>query len=89
MPATITQKRMRIYATDGEVWGDQAYEKIHDSRTNNSVEIYLPPYEQNSYTSWVNSPKCGLCGATMVIEYEGEDERGNPLYAKVSFLLEK
>ncbi|MHB1355860.1 MAG: hypothetical protein ACYCZF_07765 [Anaerolineae bacterium] len=78
---TITQKRMVIYAQDGSMWGDETFKDIYG--TYGKVTIDIPPFGEDSYQTWVNSPNCELCGATIVIDYLGEDERGNPI--KVSY----
>lgn len=72
---TITQKRMIIYALDGSQWGDENYVDIYG--TYGAVTIDIPPFGTDSYETWVNSPDCTLCGATIVIDYIGEDSRGN------------
>lgn len=85
--ATISEKRMCIYALDGTVWGDETFEPIYE--LNKKVTIRLRPYGEDSYTSWVNSPECQFCGATMIIDYKGEDERGNAINIRVRFLMAK
>jgi len=85
--AEITQKLMEIYATDGSVWGDRGFEDIVSN--SQIVTIKIPPYGTGSYTSFVNSTDCNLCGGTMKLEYQGKDDRGNPVEVNVSFVLEK
>jgi hypothetical protein len=77
---TITQKRMRIYAVNGSVWGDTDYKEIYG--TYGRVTINIPPYGTDSYQTWVNSPDCELCGARITIDYLGEDARGNPIQVR-------
>jgi hypothetical protein len=78
---------MRIYALDGTVWGDDNFEEIYGSY--GSVIINIPPYGTDYYETWVNSPDCTLCGAKIIIEYLGEDDRGNPVQVKYVTVLRK
>ena len=86
--AEINQKRMRIYGKDGRVWGDYSFEDIYDSFSKTKI-IKLSPNGSDSYTSWVNSPSCNLCGAEMSLEYKGKDANGNLIQVEVRFTLEK
>jgi hypothetical protein len=83
--ATIDQARMTIHATDGTVWGDKDFLKIFDDGKPTKIE--LAPYGTGSYTTWVNSTDCKLCGGKLDLDYKGTDDRGNPLTANVSFTL--
>ena len=83
----IAQKRMRIYALDGTVWGDQNYTDIYG--TYGSVIVNIPPYGTDSYETWVNSPDCQLCGGRISIDYLGEDDRGNSVHVNYATVLRK
>lgn len=87
--AIITKKQMRIYDKKGNVWGDSNYISIYDSESGKDVELNLQPNSTASYTSWVNSPSCDLCGAKMVLEYVGKDKKDNPIKISGSFIMEK
>lgn len=84
----IRQKQMRIFATDGTVWGDNSYVDIYDT-SKGTTTIDLSRYGTDSYTSWVNSPNCQLCGAKMVLDYAGEDANGQFVSVSTSFVLQK
>lgn len=85
--ATITSKKMSIHARDGSVWGDFSYVDIIDS--SREVEVKIPGGGTGSYTSWVNSPTCTLCGGTMQLDYKGIDANGHSVSTKVQFTLVK
>lgn len=88
---TITAKRMRIYATDGKIWGDNSFVEIFDSDTHKSVNLVLEANGEASYTGWVNDREtpCTFCGGTMLLEYQGKDANGNLISCKVKFALKK
>jgi hypothetical protein len=89
--ATITQKKMRIHGRDGRVWGDRSYENIYNSepRHQGVVKVNVPAKGTGSYTSWVNSPNCDLCGGTMYLDYNGIDANGHSINVSKQFVLER
>ena len=82
----IRTKRMQIFATDGTVWGDMGDKEIYDD-SRGTTTITLNPYETDSYTTWVNSPGCQLCGAKLTLDFSGEDSNGHFISLSTSFTL--
>lgn len=53
------------------------------------VKVNVPAKGTGSYTSWVNSPNCDLCGGTMYLDYNGIDANGHSINVSKQFILEK